>query len=1072
MSPFRTLIAFAVLSLIGLGLAPRLSLDFLPPADKASLAVSYAWPDAAPELMERELTTPLEGAFALVDGVQKISSVSRTGSGRITLQLDKKSDPDLLRFEIASRIRQVYADFPEGAGYPLISLYDPEDDRTSDRPMLTYTLSGNEDLAELYRYASETLAPQLALNEGIYHIETTGGAQKEWLLRYDRNRMENLGLTPEDFRRAVNDYLQQADLGLANDGERTFQVRLREDGERARWGERVRGSPPPPEATADEKGSESAFAGGYGGWEGESRPAGEGINWRMIPLKETGGRIIRLGDVAEANFQDQRPQTYYRVNGRNSVRLLFYPEEGVNTIRLARKMRTRIADAELPAGCRLYLDDDATEYMAAELHKIRDRTLLSIGILLFFVLMAYRSWRYLLLISLALVVNLGLAFLLYYWAGVRLHLYGLAGITVSFGIIIDNAIVMAHHWRSYRDRKVFPALVSSTLTTIAALVVVFYLPDEWRRNLEDFGKVMIINLAASLATAYWLIPVLMGKLGLENRLEGRVRPASRRAVRWNRRYLAFLTFFHRRRWLTITAAVLAFGLPVFMLPNKVEGWDWYNKTLGSDWYVENAKPVVNRVLGGSLRLFAWYVYEGGGYRQPEETVLYVQASLPPGGTPEQMDDLIRKLEAYLGQYNREIRQYVSQVYGGDFGQVTVRFNKAYELSFPYLLKNRVVAYSTNLGGAKWNVYGVGQSFSNETGQGTPSFRVNLYGYNRDELQRQAERFAGKLLAHPRIQEVNTEANVNFWEKDRYAYNLSLNRPKMALAGISLPRVAGLLESFDQSGQYGGRLPDGVPIRVADRNLAQNDKWILENLPRRQDSVRISMGNIAELTKEKISAGLYKEDQQYIRTIAFEYTGSYRFGAKYLEECMAEMRKEMPLGYTLQQLKGWNFGRERKRMYWLMGLVMGLIFFICAIHFESLRKALLILLLIPLSFIGIFLTFYLGDFYFDQGGYTSFILVSGLSVNNLILILSDYNRYRIRQPHRSPVALYLKAWRHEIIPILMSLLTTALGLIPFMLQGDLEVFWFSLAAGSIGGLAWSLVVVSWITPAFLEVRGFI
>ena len=370
MSPFRTLIAFAVLSLIGLGLAPRLSLDFLPPPDKASLAVSYAWPDAAPELIEREITTPLEGAFALVEGVQKISSVSRTGSGRITLQLDKKSDPDLLRFEIASRIRQVYADFPEGAGYPLISLYDPEDDRVSDRPMLTYTLSGNEDLAELYQYASETLAPQLALNEGVYNIETTGGAQKEWLLRYDRLRLEDLGLTPDDIRRAINDYFQNADLGLARAGERTFQVRL-SGGERVRGGESER-----------ERGGERVRGG-----------EADGVNWRMIPLKEAGGRIIRLGDVAEASFQDQRPQTYYRVNGRNSVRLLFYPEEGVNTIRLARTMRARVAASELPAGCSLYLDDDATEYMAAELHKIRDRTLLSMGILLFFVLMALWVYR-------------------------------------------------------------------------------------------------------------------------------------------------------------------------------------------------------------------------------------------------------------------------------------------------------------------------------------------------------------------------------------------------------------------------------------------------------------------------------------------------------------------------------------------------------------------------------------------------------------------------------------------------------------------------------------------------------
>lgn len=1031
MTPFRILIVFAVLSLLGFGLAPRLSLDFLPPADKSSLAVNYSWPDASPELVERELTTPLEGAFALVDGIQKIHSVSRNGAGRISLELDKNRDPDLLRFEIASRIRQVYPHFPDGAGYPLISLYNPENDRISDRPMLTYTLSGESDLTELYRYAVETLAPQLALHEGIHSVETTGGTEKQWLVRYNRLRLDNLGLSPDDLRRAVRTYLQSADLGLVNDGGRTFQVNLRPE--------------------------EGAL----------TTPNRKNMDWGMIPLKVADGRIIRLGDVAEASLEEQRPQAYYRVNGKNSVRLLFYPEEGVNTILLAKTMRARVDAAELPAGYLLYLDDDATEFMAAELDKNRNRTLLSLSILLLFVLLTYRSWRYLTLIALALAANLGLAFLLYYWAGVRLHLYGLAGITVSFGIIIDNAIVMAHHWRSYRDRKVFAALLSSTLTTIAALAVIFFLPDEWRRNLEDFGKVMILNLAASLAVAYWLIPVLMTRMGLDNRIQGRIRAASRRAVRWNRRYLAVLGFLRRHRRLTISAVILAFGLPVFMLPNQVEGWAWYNKTLGSDWYVENLKPTVNRALGGSLRLFAWYVYEGSGYRQPEETVLYVQAGLPPGGTPEQMDDLIRKLEVYLSQYNREIRQFVSQVYGGDYGQITIRFHDGYNLSFPYLLKNRIVAYSTNLGGAKWNVYGVGQSFSNELGQGPPSFRVNLYGYNRDELQRQAERFADKLLAHPRIQEVNTEANINFWEKDRFAFELRLDRPKMALAGVSLPRVATVLESFDQGPNTLLVLPNGIPVRLADRQLPQNDKWILENLPRRQDSVRVSMGELAELTREKISAGLHKENQQYIRTIEFEYTGSYRFGSKYLEETMAAMRREMPLGYTMEQLKGWNFGREQKRMYGLMGLVMGLIFFICAIHFESLRKAFLILLLIPLSFIGIFLTFYLGDFYFDQGGYTSFILVSGLCVNNLILILTDYNRYRAKQPYLSAVGLYAKAWRHKIAPILMSLLTTVLGLVPFMLQGDLEVFWFSLAAGSIGGLVWSVVVVSVVTPALVS-----
>jgi len=147
------------------------------------------------------------------------------------------------------------------------------------------------------------------------------------------------------------------------------------------------------------------------------------------------------------------------------------------------------------------------------------------------------------------------------------------------------------------------------------------------------------------------------------------------------------------------------------------------------------------------------------------------------------------------------------------------------------------------------------------------------------------------------------------------------------------------------------------------------------------------------------------------------------------------------------------------------LVMGLIFFISAIMFESLRQAVVVLLLIPVSFIGIFLTFYLFDFSFDQGGYTSFILVSGLVVNSLILIINDYNDLRKRRKISS-LRLYVKAWQYKIQPIILTVLSTALGLIPFLLNGPSEVFWFAFAVGVIGGLIFSLLVITIVNPVFL------
>jgi len=127
----------------------------------------------------------------------------------------------------------------------------------------------------------------------------------------------------------------------------------------------------------------------------------------------------------------------------------------------------------------------------------------------------------------------------------------------------------------------------------------------------------------------------------------------------------------------------------------------------------------------------------------------------------------------------------------------------------------------------------------------------------------------------------------------------------------------------------------------------------------------------------------------------------------------------------------------------------------------------IISIIPLSYIGIFLIFYFTGASFDQGGYTSFILVTGLTVNGLIYLLSDYKELLNQGMNR--VEAYKQAFEQKILPIFLTLLSTAAGLLPFALIGKDDAFWSSLAVGSIGGILFSFVVIVWFTPVFLRLE---
>jgi multidrug efflux pump subunit AcrB len=231
--------------------------------------------------------------------------------------------------------------------------------------------------------------------------------------------------------------------------------------------------------------------------------------------------------------------------------------KNVNTVKVADEVKKVVEQIkrELPPGYSIRTSIDNTTYIKEEISKNIYRTILSVILLLLFVLLISREFKYLLIISISLIANIFIAFIFYYIFKLEMHLYSLAGITVSFGIIINNTIVMTDHIRYHKNRKVGISLLAATLTTIGALVVIFFLDEASKVTLSDFAAVVIINLSVSLAVALFFIPSLLEKIKLTPKFNSLIIKRKRRVVRFSKTYLKSINFIIRYRAAFIVLAI-------------------------------------------------------------------------------------------------------------------------------------------------------------------------------------------------------------------------------------------------------------------------------------------------------------------------------------------------------------------------------------------------------------------------------------------------------------------------------------------------------------------------------------
>lgn len=1027
-SSFSVLLIAVALAAVGIVSIPRLNVQYKPSEPGHTIRVSYRLAGASSESLESEVTSKIEGVLAGLDGCRKVTSVSSKGVGSVSVTFGKNTDIAAARFEVASAVRNIYPSLPEGLTYPSISLNAGGEKKT---PAISYQVKSPLPSVEIEKFIKNHIQTPLSSVKGVEDIRISGVSPYQWVITFDAGKLVSLGMKAADISSAFRNHYSERLLGMTElPGGNVMGVRL---------------------------------------------APSSGDDFGAIPVRKVAGRVVYLRDIATWRYEESLPDTYFRINGLNTIGVTVYTSGGssmLTAVRGVKEMMSSMQDG-FPSEFTVSEGYDATGYVTSELNKIYVRTGLCILILLLFVFLVNRSWRSLFIVMLTLGVNVLISLAVYSFAGIPVHIYTLAGITVSLGIVIDTTIVMTGHYEYYRDRGAFPELLAAVLTTVASLIMILLLPESERGNLTDFIWVISINLCVSLAVAYFFVPALMDYLPVRRTSYSLSMRRRRRVVRWNHTYERVLRWSVRHRAAFVVALIMAFGIPLFMIPapSKKTRGAFYEKIVRPvvSWqpYVK-ARNNIDRYAGSSFGLFYRALDRSNFYREPERKKLYISPGMPEGCSVQQLNEVTRSMENYLSSFD-EIEMFTTSINSYDDAMIVVTFKPEYEnTSFASALKSQVTSMAINFGGANWQVYGIDEnSFNNNIISTRRSDRIALQGYNFKELCRYAEILMDTMASYKRVQ------GLEIWGAGRNGepsteFVLDYDFEKMLSAGVNPYNYYRKLSTLLFDSRICAVPGDDGPVQVLLRSSDSDsyDLWHVLNEPVEVDSVKAKLSVAGSIVKKRTGLDIRKKNQSYEINVCYDFIGSRELSMSLKRNMTDYMNEEvLPVGFKAEFSGGGWFERHKDRYAWLILLIIAVIYVMLAMSFESLKLPFAVILMIPVSFIGLFLAFGLSELTFDQGGFAAFVMLCGIVVNAGIYLVRTYQK--TAGPNR--LRCYVKAFNHKVNPILLTILSTILGLLPFLSDGPEEVFWFDFAVGTISGLLFSMIAMYFYLPIFVLSR---
>ena len=458
----------------------RLPLATRPVVELPRLMVTASWPGASAELVESYLTSPLESAIQAVRDVKKVSSESGDGRTRITIDLEEKANIQMARLGILERIELLRSELPDGATSPFVGNYVPEE--LSEQSLLEYTVYGPYTPATLVKLVEEQIKPRISAVEGVAGVNASSAAEIRVSVTYDGQRLRQLGIPPEALREAIDNARMVEAVGKERSGSTERPVVLRDQ----------------PTVVED---------------------------LATLPVRGMGGRVFRVGELAQIRLEEDSRDMFYRVNGVPAVSLDIARLPGADAIKTAARARQAMDDLKrvLPPGIRLEVRSDESVDLGKQLRDLVIRGAIAFAAVMLVLILSLRNAKSVLLVMGSAAIAIAGTALGLYILKIPANLLTLAGLGMGIGILVQNGVVVVERLRLAPDttegraaagKKIFPAVLGSTLTTAVVLLPFLYLQGNARAAFVPFAVAFILALGWSILSSIVMIPALSAGHGI------------------------------------------------------------------------------------------------------------------------------------------------------------------------------------------------------------------------------------------------------------------------------------------------------------------------------------------------------------------------------------------------------------------------------------------------------------------------------------------------------------------------------------------------------------------------------
>lgn len=1023
--PTTVLIIFVILAALGIYSTAQLPVDLLPDMELPMVAVSCTYPNAGPEEVERSVTRTLESVLSSVTGLKTMTSTSSTGSSMILLELNYGTNLDEATNEIRDQLDLVKNFMPDEAGSPLIIKMDP-----SMLPIMNFVLSGNRTAEELRLYAEDIVQPRLEQIDGVASVQISGGREKAIVVDIPRDRLEAYSLTITQIAQMIGAQNVQGSGGSISEGDTTYTIST--SGEYS--------------SLEDIRNTVIAY---------KSNTAGYGA-----PVAAPTVQKILLRDIADV-YEGYKPvSSYAYVNGVPCVILNIQKQSGKNSVQTAHAVRKQVENIQplLPADVVLSESMNTTDIIELSINNIVTSVVQGALLAVLVLLVFLRSIKSTIIIGITIPVSLVITLGVMKFSGFSLNMMTLAGLSLGVGMLVDNSIVILENIYSYRakgakakaaailgSQEMIMAITASTLTTICVFLPLVMYSNELGILGQIFSGLtftVVFSLLCSLAVAIILVPVLASKyLKLEN-LAARER---------------------KGLWGKIDGRIEKFFAAVDVAYSKKVRWVLHHKTVFIVF--------IFLLLIGSFVLIPviGFIY----MPEQESNNISISLTMPKGTRLESTDEVIRSLENLITQDVTGIKEITSSVGGGGFMGGGSNTNTASLNVSLYPLAERQegwdsVEEATTKIRSKFSLF-PGAEFSiggsSVTMMTGSDVDIAVNSNSMDQLVQAVNDIMAALEAN--AGDVLTEITSSY-EEGLPQVEIKIDRNKLQDLGLNIYSVSNEIKA-NINGVTASRYRDGgneIDILV---QLTEDDRARILDLEQifvtNSMGQRIPLSSFAYYERGESPVSINRENQMrtiHVTARKIDWRQSSGEVQRMVEKII---REHVVLGDDVRLTYGGSYeslqeGLNQFAVIIIMAII--LVFAVMASQFESFLDPFIVLFTIPLSVIGIVAVYFLTGSPLNMITAVGALVLVGIVVNNGI-VLVDYTNL-LRKRGYSLEEACVEAARSRLRPILMTTLTTVLGLLPMaFFPGEGSEMTQPIGQSVLGGLSFSTAMTLFLMP---------